>query len=124
MDVFGHEEALFESIKGVKEAISGYGGGKTNNPTYESLETGTTGHAKTVNVFYDSSVINYPALLKIYFSRQDPTQVNSQGRDGGIQYRSVVFTEIIAKSSWRRITLKTFRRPVNMPLDCCSVNAF
>ncbi len=88
---FWHEEALFESIKGVKEAVSGYAGGKTNNPTYESIETGMTGHAETVNVYYDSSVITYPALLKIYFSGQDPTQVNGQGPDHGIQYRSVVF---------------------------------
>lgn len=88
---FWHEEALFESIKGVKEAVSGYAGGKTNDPTYESIETGTTGHAETVNVYYDSSVITYPALLKIYFSGQDPTQVNGQGPDHGTQYRSIVF---------------------------------
>lgn len=88
---FWHEEALFESIKGVKEAVSGYAGGKTNNPTYESIETGTTGHAETVNVYYDSSIITYPALLKIYFSGQDPTQVNGQGPDHGTQYRSIVF---------------------------------
>lgn len=88
---FWHEEAMFESIKGVKEAVSGYAGGKTNNPTYESIETGKTGHAETVNVYYDSSVITYPALLKIYFSGQDPTQINGQGPDRGTQYRSIVF---------------------------------
>lgn len=88
---FWHEEALFESVKGVKEAISGYSGGSTSNPTYESIETGSTGHAETVNVYYDSSVINYPTLLKIYFAAQDPTQVNGQGPDLGTQYRSIVF---------------------------------
>jgi peptide-methionine (S)-S-oxide reductase len=88
---FWHEEALFESVKGVKEAISGYSGGTTSNPTYESIETGSTGHAETVNVYYDSSVINYPTLLKIYFAAQDPTQVNGQGPDLGTQYRSLVF---------------------------------
>src|SRR5215210_9422909 len=88
---FWHEEALFESIKGVKEAVSGYAGGTTNNPSYESLETGTTGHAETVNVYYDSSVITYPDLLKIYFSGQDPTQVNGHGADHGTHYRSIVF---------------------------------
>src|SRR4051794_13246194 len=67
---FWHEEALFESIKGVKEAVSGYAGGKTNNPNYETIETGTTGHAETVNVYYDSSIVSYPTLLKIYFSGQ------------------------------------------------------
>lgn len=88
---FWHEEALFESIKGVKEAVSGYAGGKTDNPTYEGIETGTTGHAETVNVYYDSSVITYPELLKIYFSGQDPTQVNGQGPDRGTQYQSIIF---------------------------------
>jgi peptide-methionine (S)-S-oxide reductase len=87
---FWHEEALFESVKGVKEAISGYAGGSTKNPSYESIETGSTGHAETVNVYYDSSVISYPTLLKIYFAGQDPTQVNGQGPDLGTQYRSLV----------------------------------
>src|SRR5947208_3556382 len=73
---FWHEEALFESIKGVKEAVSGYAGGNTNNPNYESIETGNTGYAETVNVYYDSSVITYPVLLNIYFAGQDATQVN------------------------------------------------
>ncbi len=88
---FWHEEALFESIKGVKEAISGYAGGKTNNPTYESIETGTTGHAETVNVYYDATEIDFATLLKVYFAGQDATQVNGQGPDHGPQYRSVVF---------------------------------
>lgn len=88
---FWHEEALFESVKGVKEAVSGYSGGNTKNPSYESLETGNTGHAETVNVYYDSSVISYPELLKVYFAGQDPTQVNGQGPDLGTQYRSIAF---------------------------------
>ncbi len=88
---FWHEEALFESVKGVKEAISGYAGGNTKNPTYESLETGNTGHAETVNVYYDSAQISYSELLKVYFAGQDPTQVNGQGPDLGTQYRSVAF---------------------------------
>jgi peptide-methionine (S)-S-oxide reductase len=88
---FWHEEAMFESIKGVKEAISGYAGGTAKNPTYESIEEGNTGYAETVNVYYDSSQIDYPTLLKIYFSGQNPTQVNGQGPDLGTQYRSIVF---------------------------------
>ena len=88
---FWHEEALFESIKGVKEAVSGYAGGKTSNPTYESIESGTTGHAETVNVYYDSTVITFPMLLKVFFEVQDPTQVNGQGPDRGTQYRSIAF---------------------------------
>ena len=88
---FWHEEALFESIKGVKEAISGYEGGTTKSPTYDGIEEGNTGHAETVNVYYDPAVVSYPQLLKIYFSGQDPTQVNGQGPDHGTQYRSILF---------------------------------
>ncbi|MDB5250795.1 MAG: Peptide methionine sulfoxide reductase msrA [Segetibacter sp.] len=88
---FWHEEALFESIKGVKEAVSGYAGGTTNNPGYKSIESGRTGHAETVNVYYDPNEISYATLLKIYFAGQDPTQVNGQGNDRGTQYRSIVF---------------------------------
>lgn len=88
---FWHEEALFESVKGVQEAISGYAGGNTKSPSYESLETGNTGHAETVNVYYDSSVITYPTLLKVYFAAQDPTATNGQAPDFGSQYRSLLF---------------------------------
>jgi len=89
---FWHEETLFESIKGVIDGVSGYAGGTKENPTYEDVETGATGHAETVNIYYDSTKITYPELLKIYFeSQEDPTQVNGQGPDEGTQYRSIVF---------------------------------
>ncbi len=89
---FWHEETLFESINGVVHVESGYAGGTTNNPTYEQVSTGETGHTETVNIYYDTSVITYPTLLKIYFEAQsDPTQVNGQGPDNGTEYRSVVF---------------------------------
>ncbi len=88
---FWHEEALFESVKGVREAISGYAGGHASKPTYESIESGSTGHAETVNIYYDSSIITFPTLVKLYFAGQDPTQVNGQGPDQGTQYRSIAF---------------------------------
>ena len=89
---FWHEETLFESIKGVADGVSGYAGGTTRNPTYEDVETGTTGHAETVNVYYDTTAISYATLLQVYFeSMEDPTQVNGQGPDEGTQYRSIVF---------------------------------
>ena len=88
---FWHEEALFESIKGVKEAVSGYAGGTTSNPDYEKVETGTTGHAETVNVYYDPKIVSYETLVKPFFAGQDPTQVNGQGPDHGTQYRSIAF---------------------------------
>ena len=89
---FWHEETLFESINGVVDGVSGYAGGTTSGPTYEDVESGTTGHAETVNIYYDSSKISYATLLKVYFeSMEDPTQVNGQGPDEGTQYRSIVF---------------------------------
>src|SRR6185437_2181847 len=74
---FWHEETLYESINGVIDGVSGYAGGTMKNPTYEDVETGNTGHADTVNIYYDSSKISYTTLLQIYFeSQEDPTQVN------------------------------------------------
>ncbi len=90
---FWHEEALFESVKGVQEAISGYAGGTQKNPSYESIEAGNTGYAESVTVYYDPSVISYETLLKVYFAGQDPTQKNGQSPDFGPQYRSIAFYE-------------------------------
>ena len=84
-------EAVYESIEGVKEAISGYAGGHTKNPTYESSNTGKTGHAEAVEVIYDPEVVNFETLVEVYFGSQDPTQVNGQGPDIGSQYRSIIF---------------------------------
>ncbi len=113
---FWHEEAMFESIKGVKEAISGYSGGTTTNPTYEGIEEGNTGHAETVNIYYDSSQINYPTLLQLYFAGQDPTQVNGQGPDMGTQYRSIVFyrnnTEKAAIEKYMKDLQLKFKKPL------------
>ena len=88
---FWHEEGLFETIKGVKDVESGYAGGTAANPTYERVETGATGHAETVNVYYDPKEISFAQLLQVYFAGEDPTQVNGQGNDMGTQYRSIVF---------------------------------
>ncbi|PKD18438.1 peptide methionine sulfoxide reductase [Salegentibacter salinarum] len=84
-------EAVYESIEGVKEAVSGYSGGHTKNPTYESSNTGKTGHAEAVEVIYNPEVVNFETLVEVYFGSQDPTQVNGQGPDIGSQYRSIVF---------------------------------
>lgn len=84
-------EGVFESVVGVQEAISGYAGGIEKNPTYEQVGSGATGHAESVTVYYDSAMIDYPTLLKVFFASQDPTQVNGQGPDHGKQYRSIVF---------------------------------
>jgi peptide-methionine (S)-S-oxide reductase len=84
-------EAVFESVIGVKEVISGYSGGHTKNPTYEESNTGTTGHAEAVEVIYDPEVIDFATLTDVYFGSMDPTQKNGQGPDKGSQYRSIIF---------------------------------
>ncbi len=84
-------EAVYESIKGVDEAISGYSGGHTKNPTYEDSNTGMTGHAESVEVIYDPKVVSFETLVDAYFASQNPTQVNGQGPDNGSQYRSIIF---------------------------------
>jgi peptide-methionine (S)-S-oxide reductase len=84
-------EAVYESVRGVKESISGYSGGHTKNPTYQSSNTGRTGHAEAVEIFYDPEVISFSQLVDVYFGSQDVTQVNGQGPDRGSQYRSILF---------------------------------
>ena len=84
-------EAIFESLKGVEEAISGYSGGHTKNPTYEESNTGRTGHAEAVEVIYNPDVIDFSTLADVYFGSMDPTQPNGQGPDIGSQYRSIIF---------------------------------
>ena len=84
-------EAVFESVKGVEEVISGYAGGENKNPTYEEVSAGVTGHAESVEVYYDTTVIDYPTLLKVFYGSHDPTTLNRQGPDAGTQYRSAIF---------------------------------
>ncbi len=78
-------EAIYESVKGVKESISGYAGGHTENPTYEASNTGKTGHAEAVEIIYDPEVIDFATLVDVYFGSQNVTQVNGQGPDRGFQ---------------------------------------
>ncbi len=84
-------EAIYESVIGVQESISGYAGGFTKNPTYELSNTGRTGHAETVEVYYDPKLVSFSTLLDVYFGSQNVAQVNGQGTDRGSQYRSIVF---------------------------------
>ena len=84
-------EVLFEEIPGVKKVISGYAGGHTDNPTYETICTGTTGHIEVVEIEYDNSETTYEVLLDKFFFIHDPTQFNRQGPDIGEQYKSVIF---------------------------------
>jgi peptide-methionine (S)-S-oxide reductase len=112
-------EAVFEHVKGVKQAISGYAGGQLANPTYEQVSSGDTGHAESVEVIYDPAQVSYGKLLQIFFSvAHDPTQLNRQGPDHGTQYRSAIFyrnpqQQRVAESYIKQLTdAKTFSRPI------------
>jgi peptide-methionine (S)-S-oxide reductase len=84
-------EAIFESVKGVREVVSGYAGGTEPNPTYEQVGRGLTSHAEAVKVLYDPKVVSYGTLVKVFFGSHDPTTPNRQGPDQGAQYRSIAF---------------------------------
>ena len=84
-------ESVFNRLRGVESAVSGYMGGHTTNPTYKDICNGDTGHAEVVQVTFDPDVIAYRDLLDVFFTLHDPTQLNRQGNDVGTQYRSAIF---------------------------------
>jgi len=88
---FWHSEIVFQSLVGVRDAVSGYAGGSSTDPDYESVSTGQTGHAETVQVYYDPSKISFETLVAAFFASQDPTTLNRQGNDIGTEYRSIAF---------------------------------
>jgi peptide-methionine (S)-S-oxide reductase len=111
-------EAAFSRVPGVIEAVSGYSGGHTENPTYKEVCTDETGHAEVVQVTYDPAKVSFEHLLEVFWGMHDPTQVNRQGPDFGSQYRTAVFfhtpeQEAIAKKL--KATLDAsgkFKRPI------------
>lgn len=111
-------EAIFADLKGVHSAVSGYSGGKVNNPTYKEVCSGLTGHAEVVQVKYDSSVISLQDILEVFFKTHDPTTLNRQGADTGTQYRSVIFyhdehQETIARKTIKALTdAKAYDNPI------------
>jgi peptide-methionine (S)-S-oxide reductase len=84
-------EAVYEQLKGVEKVVSGYMGGQTENPSYEAVCTGATGHAEVVQITYAEDVISFADLLDVFFTIHDPTTLNRQGNDIGTQYRSAIF---------------------------------
>ncbi len=84
-------EAIFKRLKGVASVVSGYSGGKVENPSYEQVSSGMSGHAEVIQIQFDPSEISYDQLLDVFFKLHDPTQMNRQGNDVGEQYRSAVF---------------------------------
>lgn len=84
-------EAIYKELDGVSEVTSGYTGGTTQNPTYQEVSSGTTGHAEAINIQFDPSVISFTEILQVFFETHDPTTLNRQGADIGTQYRSAIF---------------------------------
>ena len=109
-------EAVYERIDGITSAVSGYAGGTVENPSYEQVSAGKTGHAEVVKLTYDPNVISYREILDLFFTAHDPTTVNRQGADVGPQYRSII---LYTDEEQRRIAAeakaaagKNFDRPV------------
>ena len=113
----------FQSVEGVEKVDSGYSGGALENPTYEQVSTGMTGHAEVVQITFDPDVISFKELLEIFFSTHDPTTLNRQGQDVGTQYRSVIFyhddkQKAVAKQVIKEISEeKIFDRPIVTQLE-------
>lgn len=84
-------EAVFKRVKGVASVVTGFSGGKIENPTYEKVAMGTTGHAESIQITFDPKVIPYDKILDIFFATHDPTTLNQQGYDVGEEYRSAIF---------------------------------
>jgi peptide-methionine (S)-S-oxide reductase len=91
MGCFWCSEAIFLRLKGVTSVQSGYAGGKAENPNYEDVCTGYTGHAEVIQITFQPNVISYTELLEVFWKMHDPTTLNKQGADVGTQYRSVIF---------------------------------
>lgn len=84
-------ESIYENLKGVVEVNSGYSGGNIEDPSYSQVMSGKTGHAETIEVIYDSKIINFQTLVQVFFGSHDPSTLNRQGPDVGTQYRSIAF---------------------------------
>lgn len=109
-------EAVYERLPGVLSVTSGYAGGETENPTYEQICSGKTGHAEVVRIEYDPEKISYGEIIDLFWKAHDPTTLNRQGADVGTQYRSIILTENagqerIAKDSKERAQAD-FRSPI------------
>ena len=88
---FWCSEGVFEQLKGVEKVISGYSGGKENDPNYQQVSSGATSHAESIQIWYDSAQVSYSELLEVFFASHDPTTLNRQGPDVGRHYRSAIF---------------------------------
>jgi peptide-methionine (S)-S-oxide reductase len=99
-------EAVYQQVLGVSAVVSGYAGGAMLNPDYESICSGTTGHAEIIDVYFDPQTVSFRDLLEIFFVIHDPTTLNYQGNDRGTQYRSVIFTHSESQSATAHAVVK------------------
>lgn len=109
-------EHIYEAIPGVDSAVSGYAGGTVPNPTYELVNTETTGHAETVLVYYDPTAVSYEELVKIFFLSHDPTTPDRQGPDVGSSYRSILFYQTDEEKGIAEKTLQSFKYSFEDPI--------
>ena len=109
-------EAVYSRAKGVVSAISGYAGGQSQNPTYEEICRGDTGHAEIVKITFDENVISYEDILDIFFEIHDPTSLNRQGADSGTQYRSVIFYLDEEQHDAAEAKIEDLQRHLNAPI--------
>ena len=110
-------EAIFESVTGVEEAVSGYAGGNTLNPTYEKIGTGKTGHAETVAVYYNPKKVSFETLVTVFFGSHNPTTKNGQHPDYGTQYRSIAFYKTakekqIIEDAIKQLNAEVYKRKI------------
>jgi peptide-methionine (S)-S-oxide reductase len=109
-------EALFQMLPGVKSVVSGYAGGKTENPTYKEVCEGNTGHAEVIQVEFDPKKISYEKILETFWEAHDPTTLNKQGPDSGTQYRSIILYHSPAQKAAAEKSMadaqKNFAQPI------------
>ncbi|MEE3999148.1 peptide-methionine (S)-S-oxide reductase MsrA [Tenacibaculum sp. FZY0031] len=105
-------EAIFESVSGVEEAVSGYAGGHTTNPTYKTIGTGRTGHAESVAVYYNPKKVSFQTLVTVFFGSHDPTTKNGQHPDYGSQYRSIAFYKTQEEKQLIQNTIRRLNKEV------------
>ena len=109
-------ESCFNMLKGVHEAVSGYSGGTVDNPTYEAVCTGETGHAEVVQITFNSRVISYKELVEIFLTTHDPTTLNRQGADVGTQYRSVIYFHNDSQKELAKQTIDELSKYFDKPI--------
>ena len=120
-------EAIFQNVDGVEKVVSGYMGGKVENPTYKEVCTGQTGHAEVIQLTYDPKKVTYDELLEIFWKTHDPTTLNRQGADVGTQYRSAIFyhnddQKQLAEKYKKKLTeAEVFDQPIVTEITAASV---